>query len=300
MSGLSPMRVQYMNASIRRKAWPLGQNAPAWTVCARARSSSADVVSGSWPGTLAQMPSKAKRGMQWLMVGLLVACSAATPADPYASRRDALLAAIAADARLTVDDTGHAQFAPGVMQAMARVPRHEFVPEGLKPFAYENRPLPIGHGQTISQPYIVALMTELAGVGADAVVLEIGTGSGYQAAILATLTRHVYTIEIIEPLARAAEERLKRLGYENVTSRLGDGYHGWSEHAPFDAILVTAAASHVPPPLVKQLKAGGRMVIPVGGRFLTQQLLLVEKNANGEIRTRQVLPVRFVPLTGGH
>lgn len=241
-----------------------------------------------------------KRQAALLLVVLSFVPVAVVPADPYAARREAMLAAIAADARLTGDDTGRIQFAPSVMQAMARVPRHEFVPEGLKPFAYENRPLPIGHGQTISQPYIVALMTELAQVGPDAVVLEIGTGSGYQAAILATLARRVYTIEIVEALAHTARARLARLGYDNVTTRLGDGYYGWEQHAPFDAILVTAAASHVPPPLVKQLKPGGRMVIPVGGRFLTQQLLLVEKSAGGETRTRQLLPVRFVPLTGGH
>lgn len=235
----------------------------------------------------------------WL-AALLALCSEPTLADPYAGRRDAMLAAIAADARLTSEETGRGQFHPSVMQAMARVPRHEFVPEGLKPVAYENRPLPIGHGQTISQPYIVALMTELADVGRDAVVLEVGTGSGYQAAILATLAQRVYTIEIIEPLAREATARLTRIGYGNVEVRLGDGYYGWEEHAPFDAILVTAAAGHVPPPLIKQLKPGGRMIIPVGGRFLTQQLLLVQKTASGAIQTRQVLPVRFVPLTGGH
>jgi protein-L-isoaspartate(D-aspartate) O-methyltransferase len=164
--------------------------------------------------------------------------------------------------------------------------------------AYDDRPLPIDHGQTISQPFIVALMTELLEPEPGDRVLEVGTGSGYQAAILARLVARVYTIEIIEPLAERAAERLARLGYHNVETRLGDGYHGWPEAAPFDAIVVTAAADHVPPPLVEQLRAGGRMVIPVGDRFSVQQLLLIEKTADDEVRTRQLLPVRFVPLTG--
>lgn len=187
-----------------------------------------------------------------------------------------------------------------VMRSMATVPRHEFVPDGQERFAYDNRPLPIGHGQTISQPYIVALMTHLIQPESDDVVLEIGTGSGYQAAILSELVDSVYTIEIIDELASDAAARLERLGYDNVTTRLGDGYYGWEEHAPFDAIVVTAAASHVPPPLIEQLRPGGRMVIPVGGRFVTQQLLLIEKTADDEIVTRQIAAVRFVPLTGAH
>jgi protein-L-isoaspartate(D-aspartate) O-methyltransferase len=197
-------------------------------------------------------------------------------------------------------DTGEAAFDDRVMQSLGTVKRHEFVPPDQKRSAYQNRPLPIGHGQTISQPYIVALMTELIGPGPDDVVLEIGTGSGYQAAILAKLVQEVYSIEIIEALADEATARLKRLGYDNVTTKLADGYYGWEEHAPFDAIVVTAAASHVPPPLVQQLKPGGRMIIPVGGRFMTQQLLLLEKTFGDEVITRQVAAVRFVPLTGEH
>lgn len=185
-----------------------------------------------------------------------------------------------------------------VLEAMGRVPRHLFVPRVLRPRAYADHPLPIGEGQTISQPYIVALMTDLVEPDADDVVLEVGTGSGYQAAILAELVDHVYSIEIIPELARRAAGDLERLGYDNVTTRLGDGYFGWEEHAPFDAIVVTAAASHVPPPLIEQLAPGGRMVIPVGGRFTTQLLLLVEKTADDEIITRQIAAVRFVPLTG--
>ncbi len=196
-------------------------------------------------------------------------------------------------------DAGEETLNEDVMKSLGTVERHEFVPARQQAFAYENRPLPIGHGQTISQPYIVALMTDLVEPGRDFVVLEIGTGSGYQAAILAKLVTHVYSIEIIEALADDATARLAKLGYDNVTIELGDGYHGWEEHAPFDAIVVTAAASHVPPPLIRQLKPGGRMIIPVGGRFMTQQLLLLEKTDDDEVITRQIAAVRFVPLTRG-
>ena len=197
-------------------------------------------------------------------------------------------------------DTGEESLNDDVLRSLVTVRRHEFVPRRQKPYSYENRPLPIGHGQTISQPYIVALMTDLIEPGPDDVVLEIGTGSGYQAAILAKLVKHVYSIEIIEALADESAARLERLGYDNVTTKLTDGYYGWEEHAPFDAIVVTAAASHVPPPLVQQLKPGGRMIIPIGGRFMTQQLLLLEKTDSDEVITRQVAAVRFVPLTGEH
>ena len=199
-----------------------------------------------------------------------------------------------------VDDADEARISDAVMASMNTVKRHELVPRSERRFAYENRPLPIGYGQTISQPYIVALMTELVEPAADDLVLEVGTGSGYQAAILAELVDHVYSIEIIEALADRARHDLERLGYENVTTKLGDGYYGWQEHAPFDAIVVTAAASHVPPPLIEQLKPGGRMVIPVGGRFMTQTLLLLEKTHEGQVITRQFGAVRFVPLTGAH
>ena len=214
--------------------------------------------------------------------------------DDYAAKRAALVDELR---RYAGDDNGM-QFSEEVLDAMNTVERHRFVPDDEAAYAYQNRPLPIGHGQTISQPYIVALMTDLLDPGPDDVVLEIGTGSGYQAAVLGELVGEVYTIEIIEALAAQAGERLERLGYDNVTTRLGDGYFGWPDKAPFDSIVVTAAATHVPPPLVGQLKNGGRMVIPVGGRFTTQWLLLLEKNADGEVVTRQVAPVRFVPLTG--
>jgi protein-L-isoaspartate(D-aspartate) O-methyltransferase len=191
---------------------------------------------------------------------------------------------------------GH--LAPEVLRVMGIVPRHEFVPERLKAQAYADRPLPIGFGQTISQPFIVVLMTDLLHIGKNDVVLEIGTGSGYQAAVLADLTRRVYTIEIIPALAEGAVDRLRRLGYSNVETRVGDGYYGWEEAAPFDGIVVTAAATGIPPPLIRQLKPGGRMVIPVGAPFALQYLTLVELDAERRATTRQLLPVAFVPLTG--
>jgi protein-L-isoaspartate(D-aspartate) O-methyltransferase len=231
---------------------------------------------------------------------LLAAAFACADETRFTQRRTAMVAIIEDDVRRTAQYTGLSHFDKRVMDVMAEVPRHRFVPADRADSAYENRPLPIGYGQTISQPYIVALMTELLGVDEDDVVLEIGTGSGYQAAVLAGLVARVYSLEIIEPLQHQARQRLADLGYRNVTTRLADGYYGWPEHAPFDAIAVTAAASHVPPPLIAQLRPGGRMVIPVGGRFAVQQLLLIEKNTDGSLITRQVLPVRFVPLTGDH
>ena len=231
---------------------------------------------------------------------LAFAVPAAPVADEYAAQRKELMEDIAALARTTSAETGRPAFDPRVMAVMGTVPRHRFVPAGELRAAYRNRPLPIGYGQTISQPYIVALMTDLMNLKPHHVVLEIGTGSGYQAAILADLAQTVCTIEIVEPLAREAAERLRALGYTRVRTRVGDGYHGWEDCGPFDAIIVTAAASHVPPPLVRQLKAGGRMVIPVGPPFLAQHLMLVERREDGTILTRQILPVAFVPLTGKH
>jgi protein-L-isoaspartate(D-aspartate) O-methyltransferase len=183
-----------------------------------------------------------------------------------------------------------------VLAAMAKVPREEFVPEDSRAASYTDQPLPIGYGQTISQPFIVAFMTEQLRLAPSDRVLEIGTGSGYQAAILAELVAEVYSIEIIEPLAKTAEVTLQRLGYKNVHVKAGDGYRGWPEHAPFDAVTVTCAPDHVPQPLVDQLKEGGRMIIPVGG-FGDQQLYLLEKK-NGQLEQRAVLPVGFVPMTG--
>lgn len=184
-----------------------------------------------------------------------------------------------------------------VLEAMARVPRHEFVPKSQERYAYNDGPLPIGYGQTISQPYIVAEMTHQLRLKEDSKVLEVGAGSGYQAAVLAEITPHVRTIEIIKPLAESAAERLEKLGYADVEVRHGDGYYGWKEAAPFDAIIVTAAAGQIPPPLLEQLKPGGRMLIPVGGPFSIQTLMLVEKDADGAVSSRELMSVRFVPLT---
>jgi protein-L-isoaspartate(D-aspartate) O-methyltransferase len=190
---------------------------------------------------------------------------------------------------------------PAVLAAMRMTPRHEFVPADLQSSAYDDRPLPIGYGQTISQPYIVAKMTELLEPKKDHRVLELGTGSGYQAAVLSPLVRETYTIEIIEPLGTSARARLERLGYRNIWVKVGDGYFGWPEKAPFDGIVVTAAANHVPPPLIEQLKPGGRMVIPIGNPFQVQNLMLVVKGKhNRDLKIHNIMPVAFVPLTGGH
>ena len=182
------------------------------------------------------------------------------------------------------------------LEAVRRVPRHEFVPPARISEAYDDNPIPIGFGQTISQPFIVGRMTELLDLEPGDRVLEIGTGSGYQAAILGDIVDSVFTVEIIEDLARQARDRLKRLGYRNIQVLNADGYYGWPDHAPFDAIIVTAAAEHMPPPLIAQLKEGGRMVIPVGNPFFVQNLVLVEKR-DGVIRSHSLIPVRFVPLT---
>jgi len=195
----------------------------------------------------------------------------------------------------TADETGLPHFHDAVMAAMAAVPRPCFVPQGLESAAFDNGPLPIGHGQTISQPYIVALMSELLQVGKASVVLEVGTGSGYQAAVLAELVRQVYSLELVPELASAAAERLQRLGYHNVEVRQGDGYHGWAEHAPYDGIIVTAAAPHIPQALVEQLRIGARLVIPVGDAYGSQQLMVVTRHQE-RIDEHTVLPVAFVPL----
>ncbi len=235
---------------------------------------------------------------------LAVCLCLATQTQAGDDRFDAARRQMLAEIQVTVVDTGpatgKARLAPEVMAALGTVPRHEFVPDALHAVAYANRPLPVGHGQTISQPYIVALMTDLMDVGGGAVVLEVGTGSAYQAAVLSELVRQVYTMEIIEPLALEASARLARLGYGNVEVKFGDGYFGWPEKGPFDAIIVTAAINHLPPPLVAQLRPGGKLVVPVGERFTVQHLLLVHKLDDERVQVRQILPVRFVPLTGGH
>ncbi len=223
------------------------------------------------------------------------------PDDPaYAQQRMEMIREIEADVAATRHYTGRPSLDPRVLQALRAVPRHEFVPADLRYRAYENRPQPIGDGQTISQPYIVALMTDLLELEADSRVLEVGTGSGYQAAVLAELAGRVYTIEIIESLGRSAAARLADLGYDNVEVKIGDGYLGWPEHAPFDAVIVTAAAGEIPPPLIEQLEPGGRLVAPVASGPMAEQLTLLTRDETGEIRTREILPVRFVPLTGDH
>jgi protein-L-isoaspartate(D-aspartate) O-methyltransferase len=183
------------------------------------------------------------------------------------------------------------------LRAMRKVERHRLVPKSEIGNAYQDRPLPIGHGQTISQPYIVAYMTEIIRPHPNMKVLEIGTGSGYQAAVLAEITDRVFTIEIVEALGKRATSNLNILGYHNIQTKIGDGYYGWEEHAPFDAIIVTAASEYIPPPLIEQLKPGGKMVIPVGAPFTTQHLMLVEKKKDGKNKTKNLMPVRFVPFT---
>ena len=219
---------------------------------------------------------------------------------PYDASRDHMLAEIRSMAQAVGGGGLPSEISTAVLEAMARVPRHMFVPEELRRFAYDNRPLPISRGQTISQPYIVALMTELAEVAPGEKVLEVGTGSGYQAAVLAELGANVHTIEIVPELGRQAAALLARLGYAKVQTRIGDGYAGWPEVAPFGAIVVTAAADHIPQPLMEQLAPGGRMVIPLGEASADQHLMLVVKNPDGTVETRRFLPVAFVPLTGRH
>jgi len=216
--------------------------------------------------------------------------------DEFDTQRRRMLEEIVAMARDARIDPGRTALAAPVLAAMAKVPRHEFVPATSRRNAYANRPLPIGAGQTISQPFIVALMSDLMQIKPGDKVLEVGTGSGYQAAVLAEMGALVHTIEIVESLAQEAQTRLRRLGYLHIVTRTGDGYQGWPEQAPFDAIMLTAAPLEVPQPLIDQLKAGARLVAPVGDRDGVQSLLLIEKRADGSLSRRNVLAVRFVPL----
>ena len=234
-----------------------------------------------------------------LVVGATIVVGPMDPAaaDEFDAPRARLMDEINAHLRATRDETGRARLSECVERAMRIVPRHRFVPQELAREAYRNHPLPIGFGQTISQPFIVAIMTELADIAPNARVLEVGTGSGYQAAVLAQCAARVYSIEIVQPLGENARQALSDLGYGNVEVRIGDGYKGWPEAAPFDAILVTAAPDHVPQPLVDQLAANGRMVIPVGAQHGTQHLVVITKGADGRTLTKRTLAVRFVPLT---
>jgi protein-L-isoaspartate(D-aspartate) O-methyltransferase len=240
----------------------------------------------------------ARRGLGFGVFLASVLMMDASAQDRYAAERKAMLEEIARTTRETRTETGRAELHPRVMEAMARVPRHRLVPPGEQGSAYLNRPLAIGHGQTISQPFIVALMTDLLDVKPDDKILEVGTGSGYQAAVLAELGARVYSIEIVEPLGREAATRLAELGYKSVVTRIGDGYRGWPEQAPFDSIIVTAAPRDVPPALIEQLKVGGKLVIPLGESSGAQTLYLIEKQPDGRTSRRPVLAVRFVPLTG--
>jgi len=234
-----------------------------------------------------------------LVKGLLLSSALAMDTDAqdrHAAERTAMLEEVARDTWETRRETGRGELSRRVMEALGRVPRHSFIPAEERPHAYRNRPLSIGQGQTISQPFIVALMTELLDLKPGDRVLEIGTGSGYQSAVLAELGANVYTLEIIESLGREATARLAALGYKSVTARIADGYLGWPEHAPFDAIIVTAAAPDVPNALAQQLKVGGRLVIPVGSPAGAQTLYLMTKEADGQLTRRAVLAVRFVPM----
>ncbi|MCD4667940.1 MAG: protein-L-isoaspartate(D-aspartate) O-methyltransferase [Sulfurimonas sp.] len=218
----------------------------------------------------------------------------------YDKQRKKLIEIIKQEVKNTSEYLGKDKLDKRVIDAINSVPRHKFVPFYSRLYAYKNRPLPIGHGQTISQPYIVAIMTDLLNLKQSDRVLEIGTGSGYQAAIAAQIVKEVYSIEVIESLGLEARKRLNQLGYNNIKTRIADGYYGWKEHAPYDAIIVTAAAGHIPPPLLKQLKPGGTMIIPVGDFMFVQKLILIQKDQKGDLTTRQIMSVRFVPLTGKH
>jgi protein-L-isoaspartate(D-aspartate) O-methyltransferase len=217
--------------------------------------------------------------------------------DPFEELRQQMIAVIAAQAVFAAGEIGKAALAPRVLEAMAKVPRHEFVPVEIRPYAYVDSPLPIGCNKTVSQPFIVALMTDLLDLKPEDQVLEIGTGLGYHAAVLSRLVRKVYSVEIIEDLARQARQRLARQRYVNIELKLGNGFHGWPEHAPFDKVIVAAGADLVPPALLQQLKPGGRMVIPTGLPD-SQQLMLVEKDASGRVKMKEMLRVRFSLLEG--
>jgi protein-L-isoaspartate(D-aspartate) O-methyltransferase len=237
------------------------------------------------------------------VAALLLATAAVIAAgaeDGMRTARKALWEDVAFQISRLRTELGFDRLSPAVRETLEMVPRHRFVPVDQQRYAYQNRPLPIGYGQTISQPLIVAMMTEMLQIKPGDRVFELGTGSGYQAAVLDALGAEVYSIEIVPELGVRARETLDASGHANVKTRVGDGYFGWEDAAPFDAIIVTAASDHIPPPLIRQLKPGGRMLIPVGSRYVTQNLVLVTRDAQGAVRTREVSPVHFVPLTGHH
>jgi protein-L-isoaspartate(D-aspartate) O-methyltransferase len=262
-------------------------------------------------------PRKLMQTIAWFLCLIAIMATASSEMDPNKSTSD--VKKVSKPQRISRPDHNHPAFdervrerrrlvdryiraegvkEPNVLKAMLTVPRHAFVRENDLGRAYGDYPLPIGYAQTISQPYIVAYMTQALRLGSNDKVLEVGTGSGYQAAVCAEIAAEVYTIEIIKPLTESAGHRLKELGYHNVFTRAGDGYYGWEEQAPFDAIIVTAAAGFIPPPLIKQLKEGGRMIVPVGSPFGNQTLMLISKDESGKIRSKRLLPVIFVPMTG--
>lgn len=236
-------------------------------------------------------------------VGFLTVAIAAPTSAPgapdYEAQRIQMVREVAAHAELAAAETGVPEIDPRIMEAIGATPRHEFVPEELRDFAYADTPLPVGQGQSIAQPYLVALMTHLVRVGAQDSVFETGTGAGYHAAVLSRLARRVVSVDVVAPLALRAQATLRRLGYDNVAVLARDGYYGAPSHAPFDVIIVKEAIDHIPPPLLAQLKPGGRMVIPLGPRRGPQALTLVEKTADGKLHERRILMVRFTPLQGG-
>ena len=244
------------------------------------------------------MTTQAVLLMSVLLAGWLGGAPPAARDNDYAQQRQRLVETVEEHVRETSDYLGRVRLDSRVMKAIGTVPRHEFVPANLRDRAYENRPLPIGHSQTISQPYIVAIMTDLIDLGPQDRVLEIGTGSGYQSAVLAHLASKVYSMETVDALVEPARRRLAELGYTNIEVKHGNGYYGWPEHAPYDGILVTAAAPRIPPALIEQLKPGARLVIPVGQPWAAQMLKVIRKQQDGAVTEDDILPVAFVPLTG--
>jgi protein-L-isoaspartate(D-aspartate) O-methyltransferase len=228
--------------------------------------------------------------LRWVLVALLTLPAFVRAQDPYSGKRELMV-------RTQIEERGIRN--NEVLRTMRRVPRHLFMPDAVRALAYADQPVPVGYGQTISQPYIVGFMTELLDPARTHKVLEIGTGSGYQAAVLSGLVRHVYSVEIVPELARSATGALKKLGYDNITVRVGDGYEGWPEHAPFDRIILTAAPLRVPRALIDQLSPGGKLVAPEGESVFGQQLVVIDKNADGRTTRKSVLPVRFVPMVRG-